>query len=65
MVLKLGTKGSKIITDKIHVHGDVATKINRSVLQNYKIIDTVGAGDCFTSAFCAKVLETDWSDPSK
>lgn len=31
VILKLGTKGSKIITDKIHVHGDVATKINPKV----------------------------------
>ncbi len=31
----------------------------------YKIVDTVGAGDCFTSAFCVKFLEADWSDESK
>lgn len=67
MVLKLGINGSKVITDKIHVHGDVATRINKSILSGgkYKIIDTVGAGDCFTSAFCVKVLETDWSDQTK
>lgn len=47
------------------MHGNVATKINKHVLDKYKIIDTVGAGDCFTSAFCAKVLETDWTDQTK
>jgi sugar/nucleoside kinase (ribokinase family) len=38
------------------MHADVATKINPSVLKSYKIIDTVGAGDCFTSAFCTKLI---------
>lgn len=62
VILKLGTKGSTIITDKLYIHGNVATKINPNVLKSYKIIDTVGAGDCFTSAFCVKLLESDWSD---
>lgn len=62
VILKLGVKGSTLITDKISVHADVATKINPSVLEKYKIVDTVGAGDCFTSAFCVKFSETDWSD---
>lgn len=26
-------------------------KIDPSILEDYKIVDTVGAGDCFTSAF--------------
>jgi len=30
------------------------TAINPNVLQDYKIIDTVGAGDCFTGAFAVK-----------
>lgn len=56
VLLKLGSKGSTLITDKIHIHGDVATKLNKKVLEKYKIVDTVGAGDCFTSAFCVKIL---------
>lgn len=60
--MKLGSKGSTLITDKIAIHGDVATKINKKVLEKYKIIDTVGAGDCFTSAFCVKLMESDWTD---
>ncbi len=65
VLLKLGVKGSKLITDKFEIHANVATKINPSVLQKYKIIDTVGAGDCFTSAYCVKLMESDWSDPAK
>lgn len=26
--------------------------IDPKILDDYKIVDTVGAGDCFTSAFC-------------
>jgi sugar/nucleoside kinase (ribokinase family) len=62
VLLKLGSKGSSLITDKLYIHCDVATKINPAILTKYKIIDTVGAGDCFTSAFCVKLLESDWSD---
>ena len=25
-----------------------------NILNDYKIVDTVGAGDCFTSAFCSQ-----------
>jgi hypothetical protein len=32
VLLKLGSKGSTLITDKIHIHGDVATKINPKCL---------------------------------
>jgi hypothetical protein len=40
----MGSKGSRIITDKLDVHVDVITKINPTVLDHYKIIDAVGAG---------------------
>ena len=50
----MGSKGSKVITDKLDVYVNVATKVNPAVLNDYKIIDTVGAGDCFTSAFLVK-----------
>jgi ribokinase len=55
VLLKLGVKGSTLITDTLAIHADVATKINPTCLQKYKIVDTVGAGDCFTSAFCVKL----------
>lgn len=36
--------------------------LNPQVLKHYKIIDTVGAGDCFTGAFAVKHSELDWSN---
>ena len=38
------------------------TMLNPQVLKDYKIIDTVGAGDCFTGAFAVKHSELDWSN---
>jgi len=40
----MGSKGSKVITDKLDVYVNVITKINPTVLDHYQIIDTVGAG---------------------
>jgi sugar/nucleoside kinase (ribokinase family) len=34
---------------------------NEEVLKDFKIIDTVGAGDCFTGAFAVKHSELDWT----
>jgi sugar/nucleoside kinase (ribokinase family) len=31
-------------------------------MEDFKIIDTVGAGDCFTGAYAVKHSELDWSD---
>ena len=57
----MGSKGSRVITDKLDVYVNVITKLNPSVMDLYKIIDTMGAGttqlivgDCFTSAFLVK-----------
>lgn len=61
VLLKLGSKGSAIITPTVFVKGDVVTAINKTVLSDYKIIDTVGAGDCFTGAFAVRHSELDWS----
>lgn len=44
------------------LHVDVVTKTNHDILKNYKIIDTVGAGDCFTGAFAVKLTELDWKE---
>jgi ribokinase len=63
VLLKLGSKGSAIITKDIFVKGEVVTHINHGILNDYKIIDTVGAGDCFTGAFAVKHSELDWSSP--
>ena len=55
-ILKMGSKGSAIITDSLFIEVPVATLVNEQIKENYKIIDTVGAGDCFTSAFTVKML---------
>jgi sugar/nucleoside kinase (ribokinase family) len=54
VLLKLGSKGSAIVTADVLVRGEVVTAINKTVLQDYNIIDTVGAGDCFTGAYAVK-----------
>jgi ribokinase len=64
VLLKLGSKGSAIITSEVVVKGEVVTAINASILQDYSIVDTVGAGDCFTGAFAVRHAELDWSDPA-
>lgn len=51
VLLKLGSKGSAIITQSVYEVCPVVTKINPEVLDEYKIIDAVGAGDCFTAAY--------------
>jgi ribokinase len=60
VLLKLGSKGSAIITKDISSWGKTVTMVNPQVLKDYKIIDTVGAGDCFTGAFTVKHSELDW-----
>lgn len=65
VLLKLGSKGSMLITDSLEVRVDVCTNRNKQVLEDYKIIDTVGAGDCFTAAFAVRHLELDWSEAGK
>jgi len=54
VLLKLGKRGAAIITNEVLVKGPSATRINKAILDDYKIIDTVGAGDCFTGAFAVK-----------
>lgn len=61
-MLKLGSKGAHIITEDLSLHVDVVTKTNHDILKDYKIVDTVGAGDCFTGAFAVKFTELNWKD---
>lgn len=65
MILKLGSKGARVITKTIDVSVTVVTKLNPDVSNDYKIIDTVGAGDCFTSGFITKYSEFNKKDLSK
>lgn len=62
VLLKLGSRGSAVITSDLLVRGEVVTSINKNILQDFKILDTVGAGDCFTGAFAVKHSEVDWSN---
>lgn len=59
VLLKLGSKGARLITETEDVAVTVSNKVNTEVSKDYKIIDTVGAGDCFTSAFVTKYSEFD------
>ena len=61
-MLKLGSKGSAIITKDVSAWGKTATMLNPQILQDYKIVDTVGAGDCFTGAFAVKHAELEWGN---
>ncbi|KAL4463941.1 hypothetical protein ABPG74_005878 [Tetrahymena malaccensis] len=54
VVLKEGSKGSAVITKTDHLHVDSASLIKPDILNTYKIVDTTGAGDCFTAAFCVE-----------
>ena len=59
-MLKLGSHGSSLISSDLYVKCNASS--NEKVLEKYKIIDTVGAGDCFTGAFAVKHSELDWSN---
>lgn len=52
-----------MISKDLHVKCPASS--NEEVLKDFKIVDTVGAGDCFTGAFAVKHSELDWSDHSK
>ena len=65
VLLKLGSKGAAMITGDVAIKGNSVTCVNPQVLQDYKIIDTVGAGDCFTGAFAVRHSELDWTDKAK
>lgn len=54
VLLKLGSRGSAVVSVDEFVRGEVATKVNPAILNDYKIIDTVGAGDCFTGAYAVR-----------
>jgi ribokinase len=51
-LIKLGSKGSLFLTNENKIYRQKAINLN-----SYKIIDTTGAGDCFTGAFVGKYSE--------
>lgn len=44
VVLKLGANGSAVLTEKEFIKCDSVTKINGKILEDFKIVDTTGAG---------------------
>ena len=49
--------GCKFVNKNYELAMKVANEINPAVLNDYKIIDTTGAGDCFTAAFFVRYIE--------
>lgn len=57
ILLKLGSKGSSYQTIKAIIDQPSSTIINPDILNEYPIVDTTGAGDCFTAAFFVRYKE--------
>jgi ribokinase len=52
VLLKEGSHGSSLISKDLNVKCYASS--NEDVLKEFKIVDTVGAGDCFTGSFAVK-----------
>jgi len=57
ILLHLGENGSVFINKHTEIFMPVIWKFNPKILNDYKIVDTTGAGDCFTSSFFVKYME--------
>lgn len=57
LIMKLGSSGSAYISKLKEIKMKAVTELNPSILKEYKIIDTTGAGDCFTAAFSVRYIE--------
>lgn len=57
VLLKLGSKGCNFISNTLNIEMPSAPGFNENILNDYKIVDTTGAGDCFTGAFFVKYNE--------
>jgi len=55
--LKMGSKGCGILTKDTFVTSNAATSHSDKILQDYKIVDTTGAGDCLTAAFFSRYIQ--------
>jgi ribokinase len=57
ILMKLGEKGCGILTKDFFLTAKSAPHYNDKILQDYKIVDTTGAGDCCTAAFFSRYLQ--------
>ena len=62
LVVKMGTEGSFYYDKDRIVKAASFTISNPSILDDHKVIDTVGAGDAFISGFCKTYTGTDFKD---
>jgi len=56
ILLKLGSRGCAVLTKDTYVDSSVVTHHNSQILEDFKVADTTGAGDCFTAAFFVHFL---------
>ena len=57
VLLKLGSKGCEMITKDYDIPMSVVGTYNKQIMEDYKIVNTTWAGDCFTAAFMVKYSE--------
>ena len=57
ILLKLGDKGCHYISNSLDIRIKSAPEYNKEILNDNQIVDTTGAGDCFTAAFFVKYNE--------
>jgi len=57
VLLKLGHKGCHYISNTLDLKLPPVPEFNPKIINDYKIVDTTGAGDGFTAAFFVKYKE--------
>lgn len=57
VLFKQGSHGATLISNDFTVQSGSAGSYNEQIGKDYKILNTVGAGDCLTGAFAAAYYE--------
>lgn len=57
IILKQGSKGSRLITKDFSVGMGSAGSYNEKIAEDHKILNTVGAGDCLAGSFAVAYFE--------